>query len=86
MTKALAGFDQGKFAVCVMERKTAAEVDKDVAFAQQNGINATPTAFINGQKTQVVAPEQLRTLIRQLSEGAKPASPAADPAPAKERR
>ena len=86
VTKALAGFDQGKFAVCVMERKTAAEVDKDVAFAQQNGINATPTAFINGQKTQVVAPEQLRTLIRQLSEGAKPASPAADPAPAKERR
>jgi protein-disulfide isomerase len=84
VTKGLTGFDQGKFAVCVMERKTAAQVDQDVAFAQQNGINATPTAFINGQKTQVVAPEQLRTLIRQLSEGAKPASPTADSAPAKE--
>jgi hypothetical protein len=44
-----------------------------VAFAQQNGINATPTAFINGQKTQLVAPEQIRTLIRQLSDEAKTA-------------
>jgi protein-disulfide isomerase len=69
-----------------MERKTAAAVDQAVAFAQQNGINATPTAFINGQKTQVVAPEQIRTLIRQLSEGAKPASPAGDAAAAKEWR
>jgi len=86
VTRGLAGFDQGKFAVCVMERKTAAQVDEAVAFAQQNGINATPVAFINGQKTQVVAPEQIRTLIRQLSEGAKPASPAADPAPAKQDR
>lgn len=33
-----------------------------------DGINATPTAFVNGQKTQVVAPEQFRTLIRQLGE------------------
>lgn len=86
MTKGLTGFDQGKFAVCVMERKTAAQVDEAVAFAQQNGINATPTAFINGQKTQVVAPEQLRTLIQQLSDAAKPASPAADPAPARQDR
>jgi len=73
VTKGLAGFDQGKFAMCVMERKTAAQVDQDVAFAQQNGINATPTAFINGQKTQLVAPEQIRTLIRQLSDEAKTA-------------
>ena len=68
VTKGLKDFDQGKFAVCVMERKTSAEVDQAVAFAQQNGINATPSVFINGQKTQVVAPEQLHTLIRQLSE------------------
>jgi len=73
--KGLAGFDQGKFAMCVMEGKTAAEVDKDIALAQQSGVNATPTVFINGQRTQVVAAEQLRTLIRQLS-GAPNASAA----------
>ncbi len=86
VTKGLTGFDQGKFAVCVMERKTAPQVDEAVAFAQRNGINATPTAFINGQKTQIVAPEQLRTLIRQLSEGAKPASGGADPGSVKRDR
>jgi protein-disulfide isomerase len=73
----LSGFDQGKFAACVIERKTAAQIDKDVAFAEQNAINATPTAFLNGQRTQIVAPEQLGTLIRELSE---PDQPAAKPA------
>jgi protein-disulfide isomerase len=67
VTKGLAGFDRGKFATCVVERKTAADVDQEVAFAQQNGINATPTAFINGHKTQVTTPEQLRSLILQFS-------------------
>jgi len=87
VTKGLTGFDQGKFATCVIERKTAAAVDQEVTFAEQNGINATPTAFVNGQRTQVAAPEQLRTLIRQLSEapaasvaGAGPASWAVAPA------
>jgi hypothetical protein len=62
-------------------------VDQEVTFAEQNGINATPTAFVNGQRTQVAAPEQLRTLIRQLSDapkasvaGAGPASRAVAPA------
>src|ERR1039457_1106609 len=86
VTKGLTGFDQGKFAVCVMERKTAAEVDKDVAFAQQNGINATPTAFINGQKTQVVGPEQRRTWPGKAGEAARPARPSGAGAPAKEWR
>ena len=53
-----------------MERKTAARVDQDIEFARQNGINATPTAFLNGRRTQVVAAEQLRALIRQLRQGA----------------
>jgi protein-disulfide isomerase len=60
-------FDQGQFAACLVERKTASRVDEEIAFAQKNGINATPTVFVNGQQTRVVAPEQLRTLIRQLS-------------------
>ena len=77
-TKRLTGFDQGKFATCVIERKTASEVEQEVTFAQQNGINATPTAFVNGQKTQISNAEQLRSLIRQLSESTKAsAAPAA---------
>jgi protein-disulfide isomerase len=72
-TKGLAGFDEGKFATCVIERKTAAAVDQEVAFAEQNGVSATPTVFVNGQKTQVAAPEQLRALIRELG-GAPKAS------------
>jgi len=67
VTKGLAGFDQSKFATCVVERKTASEVEQEVAFAQQNGVNATPTAFFNGHKTQVTTPEQLRTLILQFT-------------------
>jgi len=66
ITKGLAGFDQSKFATCVVERKTAAEVDGQVTFAQQNGVNATPTAFLNGRRIQVTSVEQLRTLILQL--------------------
>jgi protein-disulfide isomerase len=71
VTNGLAGFDQAKFATCVIERKTAAEVDQEVAFAQQNGVNATPTAFVNGQKTSLSTPEQLHTLIGQLTGASK---------------
>jgi len=70
-TKGLTGFDRGKFAVCLLERKAAKQIDQDMAFAQENGINATPTAFVNGQKTQIVSPEQVRTLIRQLGAASK---------------
>lgn len=59
-------FDSGRFASCVAGTKTAAQIDRDVAFGTQNGVNATPTLFINGQRVAAVtAPEQLRTLIRQ---------------------
>jgi protein-disulfide isomerase len=65
--KGFDGFDQSRFATCLVERRTAPRVEEDVAFAQKNGINATPTVFINGRQTKVVAPEQLRTIIQQLS-------------------
>jgi predicted DsbA family dithiol-disulfide isomerase len=67
VTSGLTGFDQGKFAMCIVGAKTEVEVGQDVAFAQQNGINATPTVFVNGQRAQVGTPEQLHALIRQFS-------------------
>jgi len=82
--KDLPGFDQGKFAMCLVGRKTATQIDDDIAFAQRNGINATPTAFVNGQKTQIVSPEQVRTLIRQLAP--EPRSVAASATGAKQDR
>jgi hypothetical protein len=56
--KSVSGFDQGKFAACVIERKTAAQVERDISFAQEHGINATPTVFLNGQQTQIVVAER----------------------------
>ena len=65
-------FDSGRFAGCVAGKKTAAKVDLDLAFGTQNGVTGTPTLFINGQRVATVAaPEQLRTLIREV--GSEPA-------------
>jgi len=64
--KPLSGFDSGRFASCVIERKSAARVDQDVAFGNENGVSGTPTVFINGERTQIVGVEQLRTLIGEI--------------------
>jgi protein-disulfide isomerase len=76
-SEALGGFDRVKFESCVITRGAAAKVDQDLAFGRENGIHATPTVFVNGKETRVVAPEQLRTLIRQLGTGPRAAPPAA---------
>ena len=62
--KSLSGFDPRKFSSCVVERRTAAQIDRDIAFAEQNSVDGTPTVFVNGKRIQIVGPEQLRTLIR----------------------
>jgi protein-disulfide isomerase len=71
VAKGFPHFDQAQFASCLAEGKMAAKVDEDVAFAQRNGINATPTVFINGQRTKIVASDQLLTLVLQLSAAPK---------------
>jgi protein-disulfide isomerase len=73
--RGLEKFDGAKFSQCMTEKRTAAKIDGDVKFALENGINATPTLFINGQRTRLSGPEHLRTLIRELSK------PAATPTP-----
>lgn len=65
--KAISGFNQARFESCVAERKTTAKVEHDLAFGKLAGVNATPTLFVNGQRLQnIVGPEQILTLIRQL--------------------
>ena len=58
----------GEVATCLLERKTAAQIEQEIEFARQNGISATPTVFVNGMKNQISAPEQVQTIIRQLSD------------------
>jgi protein-disulfide isomerase len=68
VAKELPGFDGAKFQACVVGKRAAARVDQDMAFAKQNGIEATPTLFVNGQRLESVASaEQVLTFIRQLS-------------------
>ena len=75
-TDTLEGFDREKFEHCIMTRDTEAAVERDLAFGRANDVHATPTVYVNGRQTQIVAPEQLRTLIRQLS-GARKIAPSA---------
>jgi protein-disulfide isomerase len=61
------GLDLAKFESCWAQQRTATNIEREVAFANKIGIHATLTLFLNGKETPIVAPEQLRTLIRQLS-------------------
>jgi len=63
----IAGLDRGRFGRCLTQGGGKALVDREVAFADANGIGATPTVFLNGKEMKVVAPEQLLTIIRELS-------------------
>lgn len=66
--KPLPGFDLARFQGCVAGKKMAGQVDRDLTFAQEYGIQATPAVFINGHRIGSVAgPEQILTLIHQLS-------------------
>ncbi len=66
-TRKFARFDAAKFQSCVAERRTAATVDADVAFATRNGVHGTPTVFLNGQQVSLAGAEQLKTQIAQLA-------------------
>lgn len=60
--------DKARFSSCLADKKTAARVDRDVAFGTANGVRGTPTIFINGRRAGVgSAPEQIRSLIREAS-------------------
>ena len=60
----IAGLDQAKFQKCLAQEGGKALVERELAFGNTNGIEATPTVFLNGKQTEVVAPEQLLTIIR----------------------
>jgi len=72
------GLDQARFQGCLSGRKMASRVERDVAFAAEYGIEATPTLFVNGHRLDRVAgAEQVLTLIRQLAQPTGPVAEAA---------
>jgi protein-disulfide isomerase len=65
-TKHLKRFDSARFKSCIASNGTAAKIERDIALGNESGVNGTPTLFVNGERVAgVVAPEQLRTLIRE---------------------
>ncbi len=63
----VSGFDPKKFGSCLDDRKMAAAVERDIAFGREIGVTGTPTLFINAQRVVGYRPEQILTLIRQMS-------------------
>src|ERR1700733_5178503 len=42
-TKGFQKFDSGRFAACLASKRTAPEIDRDIAFGTENGVDGTPT-------------------------------------------
>ena len=58
-----------QFDSCLATKQYAARLDADLAFANEHGIESTPTLFINSVRVDGAAPaEQILTVIRQLEE------------------
>jgi protein-disulfide isomerase len=61
------GLDKAKLEACLTRNAAKARIDSELAYGAANGIEATPTVFVNGKQTDVVAPEQLLTLVQELA-------------------
>jgi len=72
------GFDTKKFEDCLDTRAGAARVDADLAFGKEIGVNGTPAIFVNGQQVNGYRPDQIRTLVREMTEGASVPTPPAE--------
>lgn len=64
----LGDFDLKSFDACATEQQTASEIEADVRLGQEVGVRGTPTIFVNGQQINGYHPDQILSLIRQLTE------------------
>jgi len=60
-------FKVDEFESCLDHGTAAAAVEQDITLGNQIGIAATPTLFVNGHRLSGYRPEQIRTLIRELT-------------------
>ena len=72
-TKGLKNLDQVKLRACLGDGKVDTLIDRDVEFGSQNGVNGTPTLYLNGQRiSDARNPEHILTLIREQRSGLSP--------------
>lgn len=66
------GLDPLRFEQCMVSADTSAEIDRDVADAQNAGVRGTPTFFINGARVEGAIPYPvLRDIVGQIVSGGK---------------
>lgn len=57
------GLDMAKFKADMSSPEVRAQVNRDMALAQKNGVTGTPTTFINGRKLQDRSVKGFQTII-----------------------
>jgi len=65
----LADLNYPKFQACLDDHGAKAILDRDLAYVIAKGIEGTPAVFFNGTRVDIVAPEQLLTLIQESKVG-----------------
>jgi len=66
------GMDEAAFASCFLAEPSISAVHRQLALAQQLGVNATPTYFLNGWQVQVPEEAWLAKMIKRLAAGQDP--------------
>ncbi len=78
--RSLRNFDPSQFRGCLADKAAIAAIDRDVKFGEENGIDGTPTVFMNGQRvSNITSPEQILTLVRQYVSRSDPKSNGSGP-------
>lgn len=71
MARTLKGLDAGRFDRCLSEEMSLGRVYQDEDLGHRNGVEATPTLFINGERMNGIAgPAQLIGAITTALESA----------------
>lgn len=60
------GLNEGEFVKCYDDRQFDAKVLADVAEGEANGVNATPTFYVNERQAQVRSEAQWRSVLNQV--------------------
>jgi protein-disulfide isomerase len=65
--RAASGVNQERFARCIDKSLTSGQIEQDIALANELGVQATPTVFVNGESAEASTPDELRALIERAA-------------------
>lgn len=65
LVRQVPGVNYEKFQGCLLRKESDKAVEDDIAFAETQSINATPTVFINTRQVPLVSVEQILSVIRE---------------------